>query len=172
MSGHRGPTPSSQGMWPPGGSPHPQALPLCHAWPPPPPFPWERPPLGVGFPQVPLPPSSGRRRASRSEMPSATSGPEARSQPRRPRGSCCWVSGPSQCQPTWWAVGPPEPPWCPGDRVVSLGMKASVPAEEHSLGPSLHLTPGFSELPPERGSLPGRIQVEGAPGLPQRPFLG
>ena len=67
--------------------------------------------------------------------------------------------------------GPQSPPGAPQTVVVSLGMKASVPAEEHPRGPSLHLTPGFSELPPERGFLPARVQVERAPGLPQRPFL-
>lgn len=67
--------------WPP---PNTQALPL---WPP---GPTASLPTGeaatwgdLGFPQVCLPPS-GRRPASRSEMPSATSGPTAGSQQRRP----------------------------------------------------------------------------------------
>lgn len=67
--------------------------------------------------------------------------------------------------------GTPRTPDAPQPAVVSLGMKASVQAEEYPRGPSLRLTPGFSELPPERGFLPAHVQVEGAPGLPQRPFL-
>lgn len=71
-----------------------------------------------GFPQMPLPPPSNRRPASRSEMPSAISGPTARCEQRRPPGSRCWVSGPPCCQPTprglWesphaWELGPRGP---------------------------------------------------------------